>query len=353
MPRSSIDVIGPAFQRMKSCLFTPFNFGQWIRFAIVGFLAGEMGGGDVIRGRFPGNVPSPETGGFDIPGLPSGIGAAFLVLAIGIIALAVITLVIIFMYISSRMRFVLFDSVMAGESRIREFWRRRGEPAYRYFIWQLLFSIGIIVGMLFLIGIPLALGFGMGWFRNPRSHLLPLVLGGVFLFALFVAAIAVIALVQISVKDFVVPQMALEGVTVGEGWRRLWAMMKREKGGYAGYFGMKIVLAIGSAIAIGMAALIVLLILAIPVGGIGVLAVLRARAIGLTWNPLTIILVSAAAAIILAIVFFILALISVPATVFFPAFSIYFFADRYSNLRQALYPSPPPAPDVGNPLPVQ
>jgi hypothetical protein len=36
-----------------------------------------------------------------------------------------------------------------------------------------------------------------------------------------------------------------------------------------------------------------------------------------------------------------IAMISVPATVFFPAFSIYFFASRYPKLDALLAPPPP------------
>ncbi|HEV2470142.1 MAG TPA: hypothetical protein VGS78_13205 [Candidatus Sulfotelmatobacter sp.] len=45
----------------------------------------------------------------------------------------------------------------------------------------------------------------------------------------------------------------------------------------------------------------------------------------------------------LAILFYVIALVSVPAIVFFPAYSIYFFAPRYRPLSVALYP-PPNAP---------
>jgi hypothetical protein len=42
---------------------------------------------------------------------------------------------------------------------------------------------------------------------------------------------------------------------------------------------------------------------------------------------------------------YVIALISVPVIVFFPAYSIYFFAARYPRLSAVLYP-PPPAPQV-------
>jgi hypothetical protein len=41
---------------------------------------------------------------------------------------------------------------------------------------------------------------------------------------------------------------------------------------------------------------------------------------------------------------YLMALIAVPAIVFFPAYSIYFFAARYRPLSLVLYPPPPQAP---------
>ena len=61
-------------------------------------------------------------------------------------------------------------------------------------------------------------------------------------------------------KDFVVPQMALEDVSAIEGWRRLWPRIKGEMGGYAAYIGMKIVMAIGAAIILGIVSAIVFLL---------------------------------------------------------------------------------------------
>jgi hypothetical protein len=44
--------------------------------------------------------------------------------------------------------------------------------------------------------------------------------------------------------------------------------------------------------------------------------------------------------IVLIAIILIAALISVPAIVFFPAYSIHFFAERYPALRAALNPTP-------------
>jgi hypothetical protein len=48
---------------------------------------------------------------------------------------------------------------------------------------------------------------------------------------------------------------------------------------------------------------------------------------------------------------FLIALISVPVLVFFPAYSIYFFAARYRALSVVLYPPPPPLDSAAGPPP--
>ena len=338
MPLSAVDVISPAFERMRQHLFRPFQLSQWFRLAVVGILAGEMGTGGGLGGRFPG--PSSQQGPvLQGMNLPFGGGPLFIALVCLLVLLAVV-LGIAFIYISCRMRFVLFDSVLTGKCRIRDFWRRRGDVAFRYFVWQILFVLCIIIGMILLFGIAIGFAFGMGWFSNPRDHVLPLVLGGVLLGLVFLALIVTIGVVQVLVKDFVVPQMAFEHISVGEGWRRLLPMMKAEKGGYAGYIGMKIVLSFAAAVILFIVTLIVLLVLLIPVGGLGVITVLGGQAAGLTWNPLTIAIAIVVGGIILIAFLLIAALISVPAIVFFPAYSIYFFAERYPALHAALNPAP-------------
>jgi len=192
-----------------------------------------------------------------------------------------------------------------------------------------------------LIGIPLVIVWAKGWFRNPGEHLAPLVLGGILLFLLVLVFVVVMAVITVMTKDFVVPQMALEDISAVEGWRRLWLLLKAETGGYAVYILMKIALAIAAAIALGIITLIVFLALLLPVGGLGVAAVLGGMAAGLTWNFYTIALAVVVGLVVLAALIFVASMISVPAIVFFPAYSIYFFAGRYPPLAALLWPPPP------------
>ena len=295
--------------------------------------------------QFPFNSASRQSRPF--PPFVSGGHSLILVVAIGLLIVLGIVLGIALLYVSSRMRFVLFDSVVEGECRIRDFWNRRGVPALRYFVWQILLTVAGLASFVLLIGIPLAAVFSAGWLSSPREHIAPLVLCAVMVILLFLADIIALTVIHVLTKDFVVPQMALDNTTPLEGWRRLLPMMEQEKGAYAGYIGMKLVLSIASGILLGIITLIALGIVFLPIGGAGVLAFLWARNAGIAWTPVTIAITIVAGALALLVIVTIGALISVPAIVFFPAYSMHFFAERYPALQALLYP-PQASPTKSN-----
>jgi len=225
-------------------------------------------------------------------------------------------------------------------------WHARRKAGFEYFVWQIIFSLVALAGIAVIVGVPALFAFLLGWFRAPREHLAGLILMGMVAFFLFLGWIVLTLFVHVFTKDFVVPQMALENVSAFEGWRRLISMVEAEKGRYAAYAGMKAVLALGAAFAIGIVALIFVLILLIPAGGLGIISVLLAKAAGLAlaWNLFTITLAVVAGCILLLVLLYGVSLISVPVIVFFPAYSIHFFAARYPRLSNLLYPPSPPAP---------
>ena len=341
MPISAVDTINLAFQHTKRQLVQPFRFWQWARLAFVGLLAGELGSG----GNFnPGSFNPARQPGIHRPSWGQMIPKIDPSILVGLITVIIVTgliFVLVMTYISSVMRFILFDSVLTRECHIREGWNRRQDSGWKYFLWQLgfmLFTWGVAI---ILIGVPAAFAFAMGWFNPPRAHILQLVLGGIVVVGLFLIFMIAIAVVYVLTKDFVIPQMALEGISAIEGWRRLWPMIQAETGGYAVYILMKIALAIGAGIVIGIVTLILGLIVAIPAVGVIIAAVFAGKTAGLTWNVFTISAVVIAGCIFVAIILFVTSLISVPAIVFFPAYAMYFFAPRYRALSLALYPPPP------------
>ncbi len=353
-PISAADAINPAFQHAKQQLFEPFRFAQWARLAFVGLLAGEMGsGGGCHSGFHPGPIhhhvraAAPFSSGFPWhfahhPALPAGMIAFLLVSGFA--------LFLLFTYINSVMRFILFDSIVSKQCHIRQGWVRNTGRGLRLFVWQLLLTLAAFSAFFVLIGVPVAGAWSAGWLWHPREHVLPLVLGGMGLFLLLVVCVALLAVVHVMTKDFVVPQMALENISVIEGWQRLLLWVKAQKLGYAGYIGMKIVMAMGAGIAIGIVTLFVLLMLLVPVGGVGVIAVLAAKGAGLAWNFQTIALAVIAGFVALLLLLFVVSLIAVPTIVFFPAYSIYFLAPRYAPLASLLWPQPASSSPQSPPL---
>jgi hypothetical protein len=338
MLASAVDVVRPAVDHTVGQLFKPFRLGQWVRLAVTGLLAGELGTSGGCSFQLPWR-PSNRPDQF----LAQGVASRNLLLAVGISALIVLglALLVALLYVSSRMRFVLFDSVIAKECHIRRFWRDRSVPAFRYFVFQLLLLIAVLGGVGFFASIAAIIAFGTGWYRNPGQHVLAIIVVAAVFILLIATFFITVFVISILTKDFVVPQMALEQASVIEGWQRLWLMILAEKGGYAGYIGLKIVLTIAAAIAVGIAALVLVLALLIPVGLVTLAAVLGARAIGIGWNALTISAAVLLGCIVLAGVIFGVLLISVPSIVFFPAYSLYFLAARYPTLNTVLYPPPP------------
>jgi hypothetical protein len=338
---TAVDSITPALEHTKQQLFKPFRIAQWTKLAFVGLLAGELGTNGFNRSnfRFPSHGGAPP---HFPPSLP--VDHALLAALIAAIVIAALALGIILMFASSVMRFILFDSIVTRECHIRWSWSRRLGPGWRYFAWKLLYLVLTVAGIGVLVGIPLALAFAKGWLKAPKEHLPALILGGIILCFVFFAVFLATAIIFVLTKDFVVPQMALENIDVMEGWRRLWPMMNAEKGGYATYIVMKIVLSIVAGILIGIATLILGLILVIPSAALGLLAVLTGKSAGLTWNPHTIALAIVIGCILLAFFLYLVSLVSVPAIVFFPAYSMYFFAPRYPHLAAVLYAPSPAVP---------
>ncbi|MBV8052650.1 MAG: hypothetical protein JOZ80_15780 [Acidobacteriaceae bacterium] len=349
MPISAIDAISPAFQHTKQQLFQPFNLGQWVKLAFVGLLAGELTTGSC--GNFNGNFQPPRhPNHFLNPAFPHVDPVIFALL---IILLAVFAFLfwMFLIYVNSVMRFILFDSVIAKNCEIRERWGQRQGPGWRYFLWQIVFAIVMFVGFAILIGIPAGFAFAAGWLTKPKEHLAPLILFGIALFMVLMAFVVLLAIVHVFTKDFVIPLMAIENISAFEAWGRLLPMLGSEKVAYFAYVLMKIVMTVGVGIVLGIVTTIIIILLLIPIGGLGALLVLTGKAAGFGWNPYTITAAVVVGCIVLAAILYVVSLVAVPAMVFFPAYSIYFFASRYPALEALLRPiTPAPQPLPPAPL---
>lgn len=349
-PFSAVEAVAPAFEHTKRQLFQPFRLWTWARLAVVSLLTGEFtGGGWGGTGNF--NIPSTPSGGrkpdefLSLADPTWDVVREFLPwVVVGV--LVVVALGLVLLYIASVFRFILFEAVLSDRCGLRQGWRRWQQPGWSYFLWQVGFSLVLTAVLALLVGAPVYLAWRAGLFHEPGKHFGLLLLGGVVLFFLFVGLALLGAVVSLFAKDFVVPLMALENRGVVDAWQRFLPLLRAEKLAYTGYVLMKIVLALGSAIVFGIIEVIVLLILLIGLGVIGVVVVLAGQAAGLTLNAYTVALAILLGVATLAFVFFAVAFVSTPATVFFQAYTLRFFGSRYPRLGEMLsqaWPTPPAA----------
>jgi hypothetical protein len=340
MSLSAVDCIQPAIKHARETSFNPFRWGLWLRLALVGVLAAELRvGGCNFTGlsqlashkNASDFLPQP----FPLPHIdPARIGQ-FAGL-IGVILLLLAILIFVFLYVNSVFRFVLFDSVVQRDCSLGDGWQRRHREGGRFFLWQLVFQISAGLFFLLLVGVPLAIAAAAGLTTDTRRHLGSLV-GGVVLFIGFVLVFALVAsAVQVLARDFLVPIMALEGLDFADGWSRLLAMIRPEPGAFAIYLLLKLALSIVAAVLFSILAIFPAVAVAVP----AVVTVLLGAAAGLTWNVITISLAVICGTVLVMVLIYLISFVSVPAIIFFPAYSLYFLAGRYPRLANVLNPAP-------------
>jgi hypothetical protein len=359
VPVSAVDCVQPALQHTRAQLFTRFLWGQWARLALVGILAAELHVGGCNFGNFgqftshpqrkPGDFLRYSTSGlspFGAAHIPAHI-SEHIAQFIGLIVVAVFVAILlgfVFLYINSVFRFILFDSVLRRHCSIGEGWRKWHRAGGRFFLWQIVFQIAVWMFFLVIVGVPLALALAAGWATDLRAHIARLIVGVVLLLGLFLVFALTAAVVQVLARDFLVPIMALDDLDFADGWHRLLAMVRPEKGRFAVYLLLKLVLSIAATILFTIIAIIPALFVVVP----AVVVVVAGKAAGLGWSVTTISLAIIFGTLLLLLLIYLIALVSVPATVFFPAYSLYFLAARYPTLDALLNPAAPtpPAPEL-------
>ncbi len=346
---SSVDCIAPAFAQTKHQLFTPFRLKRWGRLALVCLLTGEFagGGGGGPSGNFHIPVTHPK-GGKSLLAIPHIDWGKILPWLPWILAGAVLVFlfIILWIYVASVYRFVLLESVLYDRCELKGSWTRWEPWGRSYFYWCLaLFVVSTIAASL-IIGVPLLIFWRAGLFHHPGENLAALILGGVVVFFLLIAFVVVGGVIGLFAKDFCIPIMVMEKVGVLDAWRRLLPMLAAEKIAFSGYVLMKIVLAIGNAVIIGIVTLLTLVVLLIPLGIVSLMLFFGGKAIGFTLNVATISTLVALGGVILAAFIYLIALINTPSMVFFQSYVLHFIGSRYAAVGTVLFPPPPENPPL-------
>jgi hypothetical protein len=355
LAKSAVDVVGSAFEHTRKQLSEPFQFRQWLRLAVLGLATGEIssgGGCSNFRGlgQLPAHLPHRSDNFLEAGSGLSGLGLDPATIATLIIVAIIGFLIagLVFLYISSVSRFMLFESVLRRHCELGPSWERWQGQGLRFFGWQLALS-AISLAVAAMLFLPLLIPV-LAVLRSHREPDAALLLSFVPMISAFLLFALVMLVIQVLAKDFVIPLMALDDVGVMEGWRRFFAMMKGDPWAYTGYLGMKVILAIGAAVMFGILSSIVVVLTLIPVAIVAFVAVILVKAAAIGWNVFTVTALIVAGVLLLVALLYLVGVVCVPIAVFFPAYAIYFFAERYPALQLQLHRAPPSPPLTPPPL---
>ena len=312
---SRIDVgsaIAPAFDHMVKVLFRPFVFRKWLA---LGFLALFLGGGGGGGGGNWGNVFSNDHGG-NMPNMGAWLSHywPFLVAA----ALFGFLIVIFVSWIAAVFNFVYIDDVVRGSGAIKEPFARLKGLGTSLFLWDIIFGLIVSTILIVLVAFPLILAFVL----MPNAPDALKILSVVWAVMAALPIIFVAATIGALTRHFVGNAMYVRGTGVLAAWKIVLHILKANIGQVILYFLLLLVFGLGIGMASLIAALGLLLILAIPFGGLALIGYLIGIALGLTWSAPVIAIVAVYAGIVGMIYAYLMSCIMQPAMVFLQAFSL-------------------------------
>lgn len=371
MRRVSIEkLIELSFARMKLILLQPFSLKKWFFLMLIGFLAGAMGGSDFgVGSRSYSRESSQETK--EVVSLQSpkavfsyqqnkdvfyqslgykkdivfgrkgqGLLKYFNFFTVSFFIFIVVPFILFFIWLSSRFKFVWFNSIVKNDASVVEPFRKYQKPANSLFkFYSVIFFITI--GFFSLVGVRVIsaiLKFRNLYGSGAEWPLLDII--GTFFWPALLAFFAIISLMflYLVVDHFLVPIMALSNFSFGQAWSRFMTIYRENTKEFWFFLLVFIGLSIFGFILTGIIFFILLIaafLVAVVIFGVPLLL------LAVLFQALPVFIVYAAiVGIPFFIAFFLLfASINLPLAVFLRSFSLYFF----SSLDCDYYPLEIPA----------
>ncbi len=206
-----------AWQRARLILFSPFDLGKWMVLGFSGWLANLAGGGGG-GWSWRGNLDLDH--GPDLRGMEQsfegamdwlGRNAVWLPL-IGLAVLVVVGLLLAFLWLSSRGKFIFLDNVVHDRAEIVGPWKRYRAAGNSLFWWRLGFALVVLAAVAVLAGAIIGLAV-LG--KNHAGWTLLIVPGGLVMLGLILAAVYV----DLYLESFVIPIMYRFELSATEAWR--------------------------------------------------------------------------------------------------------------------------------------
>jgi hypothetical protein len=233
--------ISQAIQQVRQVLFNPFDLGKWF---IIGFCAwlaglGESGGGSGGGGGNGSNHGGDIHQQFEHARVYVVENLAWIVPLAIFIFVVIIALMIFFIWLNSRGKFMFLYCVALNRAEVAEPWNRFEAQANSLVWFRLaLFAIWMVISLplsVFMIIIALPMFSHDAW-----NFVGIMMLGGLFMILFLVGMIFL--LIRKLMTDFLVPIMYLRGNRCLEAWKELRKLLGSNVGNFVLYLVFQIVL---------------------------------------------------------------------------------------------------------------
>ena len=242
---SVIEPISPAFEKVKTILFSPFDLRKWFVIGFCAWLAylGSGGGNGGGGSRGGGTSDAREAFGEAKVFVLGNLGW---IIPVGLIVVALIIVIwLVFIWLSSRGRFMFLHCVAENKAEVKVPWAKFRQHANSLFLFRIVLGlIGFAA-----IGLPLLLAVGCIVMITAGNGLSVIGVLGIVMIVLVIVAISIsLFLVGKFTTDFVVPIMFLRTTNCVAGWREFLTILSLNKARFALYILFQIVigLAIGA-----------------------------------------------------------------------------------------------------------
>ncbi len=237
-----IEPINPAFEKMKEILFNPFDLEKWF---VIGFCAWlAFLGSRYSLPNFQGlsGYEGPRGGGGSEIQVYLSNNWYWLVPVFLFVFVVFLAIKIVFMWISSRGKFMFLYCVAHNQALIKQPWSRYKTPGNSLFVVRLFAGIAFFV-VLFILGSFLAAAVLMKSGTGIRFTA-PIVAGFIFSGLIVATASLAFAVFLQLTFDFVIPIMYLRGRSGLDAWKEFLGILNATKVKFLLYLLMKFAISI-------------------------------------------------------------------------------------------------------------
>jgi hypothetical protein len=336
---SAVDSVSLAIQRTREFLFRPFRWGTYLKLGLVAIVTegiGSHSGTSAHGGQQSGQGPMVYS--------PFDIAPQWIALIVVAVLVAIVVGIVLF-YLVTRLRFAYFHCLTQKTTEIRPGWQLYRAQAMRFFWLNLGVGFSFLL-LLALVSIPFIAGFWRLIHTIPPggkpdlAAVLALVLPIIPLILLLALAAF---LIDVILRDWMLPHFALEDATATEAWEAVWERIKAEPREFLVYALLRLVLPLIASVALFAVLLIPGLMLAGTVGAIEY-GIHSAFVDSTAASALVGILLQVFFGIV-AFGFLLLASICLggPVSTAIREYALVFYGGRYEELGEMLNPPPQPA----------